>query len=64
MQNNNKFIIKIIGKFDYIIPLAALVGAPLCDKYKKEAIKILANKVTWDEDTIYGAFAREMGVQL
>ena len=31
---------------------------------KKEAIKILADKVTWDEDTIYGAFARELGVKL
>lgn len=43
--NNNKFIIKIIGKFDYIIPLAALVGAPLCDKYKKEAIKTNYNSI-------------------
>ena len=25
---------------EYIIPLAALVGAPLCDKYKKEAISV------------------------
>jgi nucleoside-diphosphate-sugar epimerase len=31
---------KIISKFDIIIPLAALVGAPLCDKYPKKA-KIL-----------------------
>jgi nucleoside-diphosphate-sugar epimerase len=37
--NNIRFICKIISKFDYIIPLAALVGAPLCDKYKKEAIE-------------------------
>lgn len=26
-----------LNNFDYLIPLAALVGAPLCDKYKKEA---------------------------
>jgi len=45
--NNNKFIIKIIGKFDYIIPLAALVGAPLCDKYKKEAIKTNYNSIKY-----------------
>jgi hypothetical protein len=31
---------------------------------KKEATKIAAGAVTWDEDTIYGAFARELGVQL
>ena len=37
--NDTRFIKKIITKFDYIIPLAALVGAPLCDKRKREAIK-------------------------
>ena len=31
---------------------------------KKEAIKIASSSVTWDEDTIYGAFARELGVKL
>lgn len=36
--NDKRFIKKIITKFDFIIPLAALVGAPLCDKRKKEAI--------------------------
>jgi len=35
----NKKIMKIlIKKNEFIIPLAALVGAPLCEKYKKEAI--------------------------
>ena len=29
---------KLVKKFDFIIPLAALVGAPLCEKFKKEAI--------------------------
>ena len=28
----------LIKKNEFIIPLAALVGAPLCEKYKKEAI--------------------------
>lgn len=37
---NSKLIGSIIKKFDYIIPLAALVGAPLCDKYPKEAVNI------------------------
>ena len=36
---NKKFIKKIINRFDYIIPLAALVGAPLCEKNKKVAIE-------------------------
>ena len=31
---------------------------------KKEAIKIAASAVTWDEDTVYGACARELGVKL
>tara|TARA_S200000501_G_C20843828_1_gene752847 strand:- start:814 stop:1749 length:936 start_codon:yes stop_codon:yes gene_type:complete len=31
---------KLILNQDYIIPLAALVGAPLCEKRKKEAIKV------------------------
>tara|TARA_B100000989_G_C19498692_1_gene453256 strand:- start:603 stop:1544 length:942 start_codon:yes stop_codon:yes gene_type:complete len=49
----NKIIIKknFLRKFDFIIPLAALVGAPLCDKNKhlaintnvKSLIKILEN---------------------
>ena len=33
-----KFLKKIVKKFDYIIPLAALVGAPLCEKFKKDAV--------------------------
>ena len=37
--NSEKLIKKLIKNIDYIIPLAALVGAPLCEKYKKLAIK-------------------------
>ena len=37
---NKKLMIKLIKKNDYIIPLAALVGAPLCEKNKKEAISV------------------------
>ena len=36
-KNNLK---KIILNQDFIIPLAALVGAPLCEKRKKEAFKV------------------------
>ena len=35
-----KVIKKILKGCDFIIPLAALVGAPLCEKFKKEARKI------------------------
>ena len=35
---NKKLMKKLIKKNDFIIPLAGLVGAPLCDKYKKDAI--------------------------
>ena len=31
---------KLIGKNEFIIPLAALVGAPLCERNKKEAISV------------------------
>jgi len=37
----NKILMKkLVSKNEYIIPLAGLVGAPLCEKYKKEAINI------------------------
>ena len=31
---------KLIKKNEFIVPLAALVGAPLCEKNKKEAISV------------------------
>ena len=34
---NKKLMNKLILKNEFIIPLAALVGAPLCEKNKKEA---------------------------
>jgi len=37
---NKKLIKKLIKKNEYIIPLAALVGAPLCEKNKREAISV------------------------
>ena len=37
--NNLNLIKKYIKNQNYIIPLAALVGAPLCEKFKKNAIK-------------------------
>ena len=40
-----KIIKKIIKSVDFIIPLAALVGAPLCEKYKKQAKKVNVSSV-------------------
>jgi len=42
----NKTLIKNeIKKNEFIIPLAALVGAPLCEKNKKEAISVNLNSI-------------------
>lgn len=37
---NDNLLYELIKKNDVIIPLAALVGAPLCDKYPVDAVKI------------------------
>ena len=37
---DKKLMKKLIKRNEYIIPLAALVGAPLCDKNRKEAVAI------------------------
>jgi len=42
---NKKIMKKLISKNEYIIPLAGLVGAPLCEKYKKEAINVNYNAI-------------------
>ena len=34
---DEKVLVKIVKNMDFIIPLAALVGAPLCEKYKKSS---------------------------
>ena len=51
---------KLVKKHDFIIPLAALVGAPLCEKFKKDAvstnlgtIKTLCEIVTRKNKLIY-----------
>ena len=36
---------RIIKNQDFIIPLAGIVGAPLCEKRKKEAIKVNVNSI-------------------
>ena len=41
---------------------ARKIGKMIADK--KEAIKISASKLSFDSDTVFGAYARELGVQL
>ena len=38
---------ELISKADLIIPLAALVGAPLCDKYPKEAKEVNLDSISF-----------------
>ena len=68
---DEKFIKKIINKFDYIIPLAALVGAPLCEKNKNktiktnvETIKILLRNIKKKQRIIYPTTNSGYGVGL
>ena len=42
---NLKILKQHIVKNEFIIPLAALVGAPLCKKYKEEAISTNFKKI-------------------
>ena len=42
---NNKVMKSLVKDNEYIIPLAALVGAPLCEKFKKEAVSINLNSI-------------------
>jgi len=42
---NKKLMKSLIKSNDFIIPLAALVGAPLCEKNKKEAIAVNLNSI-------------------
>ncbi len=44
---NKKLIKSLINKNDFIIPLAALVGAPLCEKNKKEAISVNLDSIKY-----------------
>ena len=42
---NTKILKKLMSKVDYILPLAALVGAPVCEKNKKTAIEVNLNNI-------------------
>tara|TARA_A100000164_G_C21919567_1_gene779952 strand:- start:1427 stop:2368 length:942 start_codon:yes stop_codon:yes gene_type:complete len=57
---NKKLISKLIKDVEFIIPLAALVGAPLCDKFPKltkeinlESIKFILKKIKNNQKIIY-----------
>ena len=49
---NKKIMKNLIKKNEFIIPLAALVGAPLCDKNKKEAISVNLESIKYLMKTI------------
>ena len=49
---NKKIMKNLIIKNEFIIPLAALVGAPLCDKNKKEAISVNLESIKYLMKTI------------
>jgi len=42
---NAKVIKNLLKNINVVIPLAALVGAPLCEKFRKEAIKVNINSI-------------------
>ena len=50
---NKKLMKKLIKKNEFIIPLAALVGAPLCEKKKKEAVSVNLESIKYLMSTIY-----------
>ncbi len=57
---NKKLISKLIKGVDFIVPLAALVGAPLCDKFPKltkqinlDSIKFILKKIKNNQKIIY-----------
>ena len=45
--NNKKFVKKHLKNKDIIVPLAALVGAPLCENFKKLAIETNLNAIEY-----------------
>ena len=70
-MTNVKLVKNLIKNFDYIIPLAALVGAPLCAKYPKEAINtnlkaivLILNNITSNQRIIYTTTNSGYGIGL
>ena len=50
---NKKLMKKLIKQNEFIIPLAALVGAPLCEKNKREAISVNLESIKYLMKVIY-----------
>jgi len=44
---NKKLMKSLINKNEFIIPLAALVGAPICEKNKKEAVTVNLDSIKY-----------------
>ena len=44
---NKKLMRDLIAQNEYIIPLAALVGAPICEKNKREAISVNLESINY-----------------
>ena len=44
---NKKLMKNLVAKNEYIIPLAALVGAPICEKNKREAISVNLESINY-----------------
>ena len=42
---NKNTLKQVLKGCDYFIPLAALVGAPLCEKFRKNAVKLNVNSI-------------------
>ena len=49
---DKKLMKKLIEKNEFIVPLAALVGAPLCEKNKREAISVNLESIKYLMKTI------------
>ena len=49
---NKKLLKRLIKDNEFIIPLAGLVGAPLCEKNKKEAIAVNFESIKYLSDNI------------
>ena len=50
---NKKLIKKLIKSNEFIVPLVALVGAPLCEKKKREAVSVNLESIKYLMKIIY-----------
>ena len=50
---NKKLMKKLLKENEFIVPLAALVGAPLCEKNKSEAVSVNLNSIKYLMNNIH-----------